>query len=729
MKIKIDAGKLRAGLDFLDSAVYEHIEKCNIMFYGPGDIADRSISSIFSSHEKFRGKIERIYISGREYDEAVASRKAAEHELESRDWGPSAPEIRPISVKHKKIEDFLDDIDLFILTAHMSPHHLDRIQAGKDNLPIIDQIIPVLQGYKGHVHVVTSLPEMLAYKLADESDLNPFQISGCSQVDKNRLDLALYNEFLGKSGDEQRSWKTQAFCIGYHHNPWPVINGLKVNKGSGWVGEKVGERGEVDPGLQNLMAKFVERYAYESVVKLIQKFELNEKPTDRDTGNAVRDFVYGFVFSDLVNASCFRNGLYLEVPTYLDERTARPNVHLMGRMAEKDKEMEAERAKELRGHLNDAGLASEKLDNTKNKEERFEPPDFRGPRIEEAYGGIGGVFTEERLEKGKVEIPSDLEVKLYAYDRTAGGAVKRFVEYDFKSNQAKRFFELDIGKNSGFLDFCVDGERLYAIYETRIKGTKESGYGAVVWDLRNGNLKSHIDLRSERPSSIFPHEEDFYVSFSSGDSAIRRFMENGEEVSYYGLDKVQSVIAVNLTDGLKIYGASGNQLYEWNENSVRKPKRTLETEIPILELRNFNQGISVISGSSSLKEKAVLVDLSSGLGCKSFSSSGGVYDLASDENERVVLASVDPEDGIKIRIYKGLDGIFGTKGETVLRGDDLNLGCEPDVYKLRFVDDLLFITDKNNKQISVVDWKNPQREAFRYSPTGANLLYSYIEKC
>jgi len=484
-------------------------EKCNIMFYGIGEVAERSITSIVESYDSFRGNLGSIFLAGKG-DSEEEQKKLLKDVWLSREEQPIAPQTIIMPVKPEDIQEHLKDTQLFVLTANIAPALESRLEMCEYNLPLIDQIMPLLDGFEGHVHVVTNLPEVLSYKLAAETELSPYQISGSCHVDKKRLDRKIADH-LRKHGIGIE--RTEAFCVGYHEDPWPVLNELRIDRGSGLKAVKQ----EVDPELQRAFYDFIKQYGPEQL-ELIQAAELGKNPTSIQSGSAIKDFALAFALGGrLVNASVFLDGLYLEAPTYLEGREARANETLMKRMTEDvDKSEFEKRKRELEGILKSFDLKKDtRLITFPTEYEKLDPTSAPYVNLPE------GRVEEERKKQKQPERLTPIE----AYDKQnpareitmfAAGS-RDLLKVVFKTGQKPSFNKVTLDHKVRSVDVITDNTDGNYVVLGHQEGVEVRSIGG--WN-RKGKVyvmgKGDFDL-SERASfySVGLHDNVLYASNSS----------------------------------------------------------------------------------------------------------------------------------------------------------------------------------------------------------------------
>src|SRR3989338_86371 len=220
-----------AALDDFARVAHDDLRQKKVMIYGFGQIAEAGLFFTLARSD-ILCPLE-IYIAGyaRPDKENIRRSLLRWEQKECVIVNPHIP-IHPLLTS--EVSDVISSIDLCVVTADRAESRTeDRIAICRANLPIADDIVHLVRrNDTTHFDIVTNLGELLSYKIWKDTDCDPYRLFSNAHVDKLRLD-AFIIEYLTSVGMSVHG--TDAFVVGTHQNPWPVINDMRVNTGREYV--------------------------------------------------------------------------------------------------------------------------------------------------------------------------------------------------------------------------------------------------------------------------------------------------------------------------------------------------------------------------------------------------------------------------------------------------------------------------------------------------------------
>jgi len=323
-----------------------------LMFYGYGQAAEAAVQSIVTRMRanRFRHPIKTIYLVGNDKNKlpSDAQKTRWRIELDENQHRIAQPHVTFLNLLTSEVPKYIDNVDLFFLTADCAPPHVeDRIERCRYNRQLIPEVNQLVRSNRRmRVHITSALGEVHAYALADD---NPYRFSAEGQTDKNRLDYLIATT-LKSMGKVER---TDAWVAGHHNNPWPVINGMRVDFGDGFV--------KIDGDLEDRVPHEMTAWLHDhprGQMSIIRCANLQKSPTPKETGEATGDFTEAMINGNiLINAGMYTdNGLFLQGPTTIQDGYAKPNRTLVNRQNENDRKETGIRKHELESIIKTLGV-------------------------------------------------------------------------------------------------------------------------------------------------------------------------------------------------------------------------------------------------------------------------------------------------------------------------------------------------------------------------------------
>ncbi len=220
----------------------------NIAVLGMGSVGRNTVfalNDIFPPKHSFW--IENIYM-------------ASEQENLPTQWGRSVDTARGQDVhqanlrpkKYSHMEEFMEDVDISVITAASEEYRNYRSWTDKNEIGFNRNIMTVLnapkikdiaerfpEDYDGSVLVVTNEVGAMSSVFSQTSNVDPRRVVGLSQTDQNRLVSLirkkyreLQNERKNLKGMESTNLRAvveNAYVVGSHSDPWPVLENLQIN--------------------------------------------------------------------------------------------------------------------------------------------------------------------------------------------------------------------------------------------------------------------------------------------------------------------------------------------------------------------------------------------------------------------------------------------------------------------------------------------------------------------
>ena len=317
-----------AALDDFARVAHDDLRQKKVMIYGFGQIAEAGLFFTLARSD-ILCPLE-IYIAGyaRPDKENIRRSLLRWEQKEGVIVNPHIP-IHPLLTS--EVSDVISSIDLCVVTADRAESRTeDRIAICRANLPIADDIVHLVRrNDTTHFDIVTNLGELLSYKIWKDTDCDPYRLFSNAHVDKLRLD-AFIIEYLTSVGMSVHG--TDAFVVGTHQNPWPVINDMRVNTGREYV-----PFGNLGVRIQREFQQRIACYASEQI-HLKRAAKASGAATLHESGVAISDVIASFVNrGGLVNCGVFRDGKYVLGPTDFAEGIAKPSEDLLSRMTATDR--------------------------------------------------------------------------------------------------------------------------------------------------------------------------------------------------------------------------------------------------------------------------------------------------------------------------------------------------------------------------------------------------------
>jgi len=346
--------------------------------------------------------------------------------------------------------------------------------------------------------------------------------------------------------------------------------------------------------------------------------------------------------------------------------------------------------------------------------------------VKGGVANIGSETSECQAQNGKVVIPSDFEVKLYALDQIKTGYEKRIAELDFKSRKP-RYFSFDFREIPGadysdFIRFVADEKNIYALYATESKQSKKE-YGLIRWDRKSRDIRKKVSFGDLKPSSLCTLDNEIYVSFENPKEtkepvSIKRLSADGEVLEEYKGAQIVSDVSAGILDDLQIFGVEQKKLHIWKKGLDTRPSKSENLEAYLFSVDFFNDeqdsGQNILACRSNLNNSVVLYDLDARR-CVPYDSYKGIYDLVFTD-KGIILATARKDDARPIVMaFENINRLFEKKYTLLLdpAKDEPYFGGLLDIRGLNIVDDLLMLYGKDNK-VHIVNWKEPFRRVLDY---------------
>ena len=317
-----------AALDDFARVAHDDLRPYKVMIYGFGQIAEAGLFFTLARSDILCPLEISIVGYARPDTEKVRRSLLRWEQKEGVIVNPHVP-IHPLLTS--EVPDVISSIDLCVVTADRVKHRTeDRIATCRGNLPIANDIAQLVRiNDKTHFDIVTNLGELLSYKIWKDTNCDPYRLFSNAHVDKLRLD-AFILEYLSSAGMPARG--TDAFVVGTHQNPWPVVNDMRVNTGHEYI-----NFGNLGARIQRELQQRIAGYAGEQI-RLKKAADASGAATLHESGVAIADVIASFVNrGGLVNCGLFRGGKYILGPTDFAEGTARPSEDLLSRMTATDR--------------------------------------------------------------------------------------------------------------------------------------------------------------------------------------------------------------------------------------------------------------------------------------------------------------------------------------------------------------------------------------------------------
>jgi len=320
---------------------------------------------------------------------------------------------------------------------------------------------------------------------------------------------------------------------------------------------------------------------------------------------------------------------------------------------------------------------------------------------------------ERRHVSYEVEIPLNLEARIFAKRKVEEGSIRKIAEIDLNKT-IPTYFSFDfnkIGKDQlpNFIKFITDkeGKNVYALYKSEHKKTGKKDCGLIIWDRATAEFKKRVSFVEAEPSSICSLNNEIYVSFVNlGEIeepiSLKRLSEKGKLLEdYKGVKIVKGVCAGKN----KIFGANGKTLAEWNKG--KKEDKPIQIGHYLSDISLFNDYIVVCRAQND--NKVVLYD---SVNKRSFAydSYNAAFDIVST-NQGILMATSDIKTARPaVMIFDNEDNLFRGRYESALNPESkfpqLNGGILT-LKGLNLLDNLLLLYGTDDK-IHVVDWKEPR---------------------
>ncbi|MBW2980473.1 hypothetical protein KY360_03590 [Candidatus Woesearchaeota archaeon] len=416
----------------------------------------------------------------------------------------------------------------------------------------------------------------------------------------------------------------------------------------------------------------------------------------------------------------------------------------------------------VRPVLEEYGLVGERIEPTNSVDTYAEPRPIvlssaasqatASPSLEPSIPALARTISERQarvreLERragaetqsdGKVAIPSNLEVLLYASDKAARGSVKQIAELDFKPGTpgyfAFDFSEMPDTYSSGFTNFVADAHNLYALYHVTTKA-KTHEYGLVVWDRRTHELKGRLSFGGLEPSSLCAFNDEAYVSFANEASGIKksipikRLSASGKHLKdYRGIGGASDVAAGRIVSEAYVFGVYGTDISIWRKDTPRRIFDQVPVGKALFDVNFFNKGHNILACGCMNDDSVFFYDLDRRTEPVEYGSFRGAYDLQFPDDGRILLATARTEDARpQVTAFENVSSLFSKQGEVLLdpAGGEPHFGSVVNIRGLNMVDNLLMLYGTDDK-VHIINWRDPSQTPLGYEPAPLNLSKTYL---
>ena len=331
----------------------------------------------------------------------------------------------------------------------------------------------------------------------------------------------------------------------------------------------------------------------------------------------------------------------------------------------------------------------------------------------------------------RLELPDNLEAKLYALDKSEGS--NSIAELDFQSNEVKHF-SFNFGPDAsrpGFIYFAADSKNVYAVYNVTPKREGEPGkteFGLVIWDKNNQQVKRQVHFGRKIPLSLCALDGKVYVSFTGSKKVIRKIFDSEEykkEEIQYQCDQVPGISDVVIGKNLgclSLFGVYSQDIYTWEENKPRHPGRTTATGKELSSLHFFNKRRNILSCTYREKtnedDSVMFYDVDNKWASHSYNSYLGIHDLKLLESGEVLLATAEDigEGKVRPRVlkFKSINQFFkGNADKTLIDPTEVQGMDSDNVWDINFIGDYLVMHGMDN-QVYSLDLRKESAQASEY---------------
>lgn len=474
--------------------------------------------------------------------------------------------------------DYIEKTDiLFIMGQNPNYKTHDRLGKCAANLEMISEMQHLFQDFHGHVHIVSNTPEILAYKIALLSDINPSRITGSCEVDRLRLQKYLKMKQIDNA---------LFFTLGYHANSYSFVHGLSRDEKLELT-DKVNKEGP---------------YLYELGLK-----GNGIARTSQSLSNAVTNFILAYnIGNQLINVSAFNpeDELFVEVPSILADamKTSEitPNKKYLEYLDSFDIAKFNSCKNLLREELNNFGLIKRIYCN----------PNFRFETVR-AIGDILPRFEEVSIEETidvRVIAPNTQHPHIININNVYSGNLESVIEFD----EADEFTSIvNIIQRDGFYALLKKTKNRDSIY-TLVK-FNENNYEAL-----SEFSASKINNFDVEGNNLFLATVDSIKHFDiSSGSFERDFIDHGRNY--------ETVKVISGKNKSAVYGVSNDQIVRWYN---KKYPEIIRREEGIRDVRIINHnGLDVIAYSSN--DNVIIDD-------KQFGVTSSKFELT-DNNELLTI--------------------------------------------------------------------------------------------